>query len=235
MADDVKRDTDTERFHVASMPEAIGTAVCEVMGAIGTLAKKEKNAHGNYKYTSIDDFLAATGPLCAEHGLIIEQHEVAFEIVGVADKNGETPWLFLTYDFTLSHKSGVTWDKITRKHAMVRASSGSQSFGQAQSYALKMYERSLFQIPTGEKDADANEQTTLPNKTSKPENDPHAGSKAYVKKVINALSMAETVADIAAIRTDQESSMKMLGKQSPDQSNVLEDAFTARIEALEAG
>lgn len=45
---------------------------------------------------------------------------------------------------------------------MVNGSLGSQAFGAAQSYALKSYMRSLFQIATGEKDADSHEQENLP-------------------------------------------------------------------------
>src|SRR3546814_8863152 len=46
---------------------------------------------------------------------------------------------------------------------MVLASMGAQAFGAAQSYALKQFERSLFQIATGDgEDADHHTQSDLP-------------------------------------------------------------------------
>jgi hypothetical protein len=52
---------------------------------------------------------------------------------------------------------------------MVNAAMGAQAFGAAQAYTLKQFERSLFQIATGDsEDADFNEQTNLPRHSSAP-------------------------------------------------------------------
>jgi hypothetical protein len=57
----------------------------------------------------------------------------------------------MTYSFTLAHTSGVLWDRPTRRTVFQRVD-GPQTTGGTQSYALKMYLRALFQIPTGDND-----------------------------------------------------------------------------------
>jgi hypothetical protein len=138
------------------VPPKIAAAICEVMSAVPKLKKGEKNTHGNYNFASIDDFLEAVRPLCAEQGLIIIIDEEGFETKEGQDKNGKSvTWLVLEFAFTLAHSSGETWGHRPRRTIMVNASMGSQAFGAAQSYALKQFERALFQIATGEKDGDA--------------------------------------------------------------------------------
>ena len=149
-----------------AMPPEIAKAVCAVMGDVPKLAKGDKNTHGNYNFASIDDFLEAVRPLCAKHGLIIIQDEESFDVREAANKDGKTTatWLMLRWRFTLAHSSGVVWERQFTRTSMVLAAMGAQAFGAAQSYALKQYMRSLFQIATGEKgeDADSHQQTELP-------------------------------------------------------------------------
>jgi hypothetical protein len=139
------------------MPPKVATAIAAVMSEVPKLGKGEKNTHGNYNFASIDDFLEAVRPLCAKHGLIIAQDEESFEMKEAGtDKNGKPAyWLVMRFRFTLAHSSGETWGQRPLRTIMVSASMGSQAFGAAQSYALKQFQRSLFQIATGEKDADA--------------------------------------------------------------------------------
>jgi len=58
--------------------------------------------------------------------------------------------VFIRYAFTLQH--GEETAGPYRRSIAVNAKMGSQAFGAAQSYALKQFLRSLFQISTGEKD-----------------------------------------------------------------------------------
>lgn len=147
------------------MPKEVAAAIAAVMDEVPKLGRGEKNAHANYNFASIDDFLEAVRPLCSKHGLIIAQDEDSFEFKEGQDKNGKAvTWLVMRFAFTLAHKSGATWDHRPMRTIMVNANMGSQAFGAAQSYALKQFERSLFQIATGEKgqDADEHEQSTPP-------------------------------------------------------------------------
>lgn len=146
----------------SGMPPKVAAAVNDVMKAVKRLEKGEFNQHGQFKFTSIDDFLDASRPLCAEAGLVIIQDEEDFEVVTVkGDK--DVSWLKLRFAFTLAHASGETWDRLIRRSIMVRADMGAQAFGAAQSYVEKQFLRSLFQMSTGDQeDADSHPQGNLP-------------------------------------------------------------------------
>lgn len=155
-------DMSTHPVAVEALPPKVAAAICGVMSEVPMLGKDAKNQHGNYNFASIDDFLEAVRPLCAKHGLIIMQDEESFEM-----KDG---WLVMTFRFTLAHSSGETWGYRPTRTIMVSAKMGSQAFGAAQSYALKQFERSLFQIATGEKgnDADEHPAADLPSQNRQP-------------------------------------------------------------------
>ena len=139
-----------------AMPPAVAKAVNAIMAEVPKLPKTAHNNHGNYDFTSIDDFLGAIRPLCAAHGLIISQDEECFEFKQLTNKQGEpSNWLTLTFRYTLVHTSGETWGHRPARTIMCNAAMGAQAFGAAQSYSLKQYLRSLFQIATGEPDIDA--------------------------------------------------------------------------------
>ena len=153
------------------------------MGEVPKLEKTEKNTHGNYNFTSIDGFLEALRPLCAEHGLIIIQDEESFELKQSQNKKGETiTWLIVKFRFTLAHSSGETWVHRPARTIMVNAAMGAQAFGAAQSYALKMFMRALFQIATGEADVDGLDDPAKDNSKSKDKTrtDPRAGGQHEV-------------------------------------------------------
>ena len=144
------------RENSMAIPPKVAAAIGAVMKAVPKLEKGEKNTHGSYNFASIDDFLEAVRPLCAENGLIIIQDEAGFNLREGADKNGKiVRWLLINFQFTLAHTSGETWAHRPRRTIMVNAAMGAQAFGAAQSYALKQFQRSLFQIATGEKGEDA--------------------------------------------------------------------------------
>lgn len=129
------------------MPTVIATAISEIMGKVKSLPKGERNEHGHYNFASIDDFLAALGPMCAEAGLIVLQDEESLETM----ERGGKGWLRITYAFTLAHKSGAIYERPMRR-TVIQAITGPQTTGGTQSYALKMFMRSLFQVPTGDRD-----------------------------------------------------------------------------------
>lgn len=132
--------------HVSpAIPVEIAKAVGEVMAAVKTLPKSEHNEHGGYAFASIDAFLAFVGPLCSTVGLIVLQDE---DNIDLLERAGKT-WVKMTYSFTLAHTSGVVWDRPTRRTVFQRVD-GPQTTGGTQSYAMKMFLRSLFCIPTGD-------------------------------------------------------------------------------------
>lgn len=131
----------------ATMPAQVAAAVVSVMKGVKALEKKDRNQHGGYEFASVDAFLAAVNPLCAEAGLIVLQDEVETEVVPSGNK---LPWLKVKYAFTLATSAGVTFGPLHRS-VMVQAT-GPQAFGAAQSYVLKTFMRQIFLIATGDKD-----------------------------------------------------------------------------------
>ena len=134
-----------------AIPVEITKAIVAVMAGIGKLCKEEHNGHDHYNFVSIDGFLSAVNPLCAEAGLVIIQDEESVEFVERQGRNGSSTWLRITYSFTICHVSGAVMPRQPRRTVMTIAN-GAQAFGSAQSYSMKQFLRSLFQISTGDKD-----------------------------------------------------------------------------------
>lgn len=212
-------DMSTHPVAAEALPPKVAAAICGVMAEVPMLGKGEKNQHGNYNFASIDDFLEAVRPLCAKHGLIIMQDEEAYEM-----KDG---WLIMTFRFTLAHSSGETWGHRPTRTIMVSSKMGSQAFGAAQSYALKQFERSLFQIATGEKGNDADEhppadlpggpkkaqprtvpatpsaaQKTAPESTDKGAEGPSPAAVKFTDGLIKSINEADSYADASRILMD---------------------------------
>jgi hypothetical protein len=155
---DTLMSTDDTASRRTRLPAEIAAAVAEVMGRITSMPKAEHNDHAGYAFASIDAFLGAVGPLCAAAGLIVLQDEDGLDLI---ERGGKT-WLRITYAFTLAHQKGVVWDRPLKRTVFQRID-GPQTTGGTQSYALKQFLRSLFQIPTGERDdADFQPKEDLP-------------------------------------------------------------------------
>jgi hypothetical protein len=133
------------------------------MREVRTLGTDTRNEHARYNYVSIDKFLEAIGPKLAEAGLIITQDEVAAEIkAGAPDDQGKIKSaLYVRYAFGLVHEGGAGWGPVYRSVAL--PATGPQSFGSAESYMMKRFMRSLFMVPTGEKDADEEAAGEIPS------------------------------------------------------------------------
>ena len=133
-------------MEIEAMPKNIATAINNVMISLNQPLKKDaENKFQKYSYTSIDGFLKEVQPACAKAGLIIIPHEKSCEV----SESGKS--LSVVYEYILIHKDGDTWSFPTTKHIIVPFGSGT-AMGIAQSYALKQFMRSLFQLSTGEKD-----------------------------------------------------------------------------------
>jgi hypothetical protein len=166
----IDNDPDGPFEPIPAMPPAIAAAVVNVMRNVKRLTRTDENKFQKYMYTSIDNFLESTGPLCAAAGLMIlaEEEDVEITQAPKADREGTSNFLRVRWGFTLAHASGVTYGPLHR--TVIVPAAGAQAFGSSQSYALKQFMRGLFQIPTGDNDdPDSGDKPTLPaNETQKP-------------------------------------------------------------------
>lgn len=142
-----------------AMPPEIAKAVLLVMRSVGRIAKESKNSQGNYNYASVDAFLEIVNPACAEAGLIIVPIELSCDLTEFESSNDRgtktrRQYTF-KYNFMLVAEDGTTWCNERDVRSVTVEATGAQASGAAQSYALKQYARALFQIPTGDEDADA--------------------------------------------------------------------------------
>lgn len=126
-----------------SITERVSKAKAKIEG----VEKNEENKFAKYKYASVDDVYAATREALAENQLDIvmteERTEIKLDI-------GKSPYLMATY------KIGFVGEEQQQRTCCLPFT-GAQTFEAAVSYVQKQWLRQRFQIPTGEKDADAEE------------------------------------------------------------------------------
>lgn len=120
-------------------------AIAAAMADFKELEKKSFNKFDNYNFTSVDDFLDATRPVLAKHGLIVSMDETACEHLSRNSK----PWLQFTFAFQL-HCGLDSLGQFTR--TVFVPFNGAQATGAAQSYALKQFLRGQFQLSCGDHD-----------------------------------------------------------------------------------
>ena len=225
------------------MPPKISEAVLEVMGGVKRLEKDEKNIHGNYKFAGIDSFLDLVRPLCVKAKLVITTDEESIDFRDSHGKDGKTRnWLVARFRFTLSHSSGETWQHRPTRTIMVDASMGSQSFGAAQSYALKQFQRSLFQIATGEnEDADTHPPADLPRGKTLDKSPPSvvsaptaaqaAAAKKWVTEAIDHIDGFRTGAEMGAWEEDNAAKIDKL-RAHPAEAERMNAAINAKMDSL---
>ena len=178
-----------EQAAVLSMPAAIAKAVIKTMSEVKKLGKEGNNTFQRYKFTSVDQFYEALGPLMAANGLmdIALERSCEVSIREIADDKGtvkKSAWLNAVFDFWLFHESGVSYGPITR-HIQVQAT-GAQSYASAQSYAEKYFLRNLFKVPTGDvmDEVDASQQVGLPA--------PELISSEQYERLLKGIDMTKT-------------------------------------------
>jgi hypothetical protein len=214
-----------------TMPGPVADAVTAVMADIRSLTKGETNKHANYKFASIDDFLDAVRPLCAKHKVVIVQDEDDFEIVKVNSNKGEIDWLRMRFLYTVA--AGGMESKPLRRSIMVRADMGSQAFGAAQSYSLKQFERSLFQISTGDgEDADSHAQTTLAATQSASVVEDNRDWAAWGVEFDERIKVCETTDAVDRLRDTNKRDLNLARKASPTIYGAIGKAFGDRRAAL---
>lgn len=242
-----------ENETVFQMTPEIAGAVCKVMGQVKQLGKTEKNKFDNYDFVSVDKFLAAVNPLCADAGLFVIHQEIGHDYY---TNKKESLWMRVSFDFYLCHTSGHVCGPFRRCVAVPMT--GAQSYGSAQSYALKQFFRALFMIPTGDRDdADFNtkdEHQAAPQKYTPREDwtvdeepglatgvkgakaDPNASpaekAKSYADQIIKQFWEAKRADGVEGVWRKNEAVIERLkANYEPMYQDVL-SAYEARLNAI---
>lgn len=127
----------------------LSNAVCNVMTEIRRLSKEDRNKHGSYDFTSVDDFKDAIRPLMAKHGLSLHVSQTAFQMIEyISGKGDKKSVAQFDMAITLHHKSG----KKAKPENMTVALpfTGAQTSGAARSYAVKEWMKSRFLVSSGD-------------------------------------------------------------------------------------
>lgn len=210
--------------NLLKMPESIGKAICQVMGNVTRLSKENDNTFDRYKFTSIDDFMEEVNPLCAAAGLFILQTESkAPEFVEKEGKNGTQRVIWFEFDFYL----GVGGDIFgPLKRSVFVPSTGAQAFGSGQSYSLKQFMRSLFLIPTGEKDD--------PDNTSNKgmEAAPTIDMKAVATRINRSIVNANTIQALDKVSVKYNDDLLLVKSSSATAYDFLTDAIKKRSDEI---
>jgi hypothetical protein len=222
------------------MPPEIAKAIVKVMGEVKKLGKDADNKHGGYKYVSVDQFFDQIGALMHGAGIFVVVDETGCETAPreATDKYGNvkvSTWLTSHYDISIYHDSGAQFGPVKRT-IQVQAT-GPQSYGSAISYVEKYFLRSLFKIPTGEQDADADAQEGLPaqpRRVPTPPKPPQTGlsqdeSQLARDMLLSTLEMAATEADLIDW---QENNKATIGKLMEADRQAVRDAYGDHRQAL---
>jgi hypothetical protein len=135
-------------FDPLDMPAPIAAAITDIMGAVKNVVKNGTNAFFNYKFARVEDLLFQVQPAMAEAGLVITQDEVATEVL--IEK-----MMKVTYAFSLSHTSGVTWACPIRLSGLAsifnhKGTLDDKAINKCNTGARKYFLMNLFQIPAGD-------------------------------------------------------------------------------------
>jgi hypothetical protein len=134
------------------MPPEIASSIVKVAGNIKMVVKDHLNKHGGYNYASVDNFYSDMGPILSDAGLIILMNEL--------ESKSDGKWLHITFAIHIYHSSGKSYGPVIRTQGVM--ANGPQAYAAAQSFTEKYFLRSLFKIPTGEAETDADAQAKQP-------------------------------------------------------------------------
>lgn len=131
-----------------SCPKVIANALFDIQCKVKRLVHDQSNNFANYRYVSIDAYYEAVRPWMNQAGIMLVPQE---------DESGISPdgkTYKVKFSFLVLHKDGEMWDVPIRRTVYL-GYTGAQSCGSALSYAEKFLMRTLFKIPTGEYDPQA--------------------------------------------------------------------------------
>lgn len=248
-------DTETGSERIA-MPPEIAKAILVVAKQIKQLGKDETNAFAKFQYVSVDKFYAVVGPMMAEAGLftMVEEASAATDLRETQTEGGQVKksvWLTANYEITVFHESGVQYGPV---HRMITVpATGPQAFGSGMSYEEKYFLRGLFKIPTGEQDADGEEQTGVPTvkggvakpkgivAAKPPVSDQKPPAKpwaVWLGGMHKNLKIVATTNALNVLLSNEAAKMENLKDADPEDANALQDAIdmaTERVNTVRAG
>ncbi|MGI9521259.1 MAG: ERF family protein [Hyphomicrobiaceae bacterium] len=142
---------------VATVPVRIASAIAAVKAGISRVARDGRNDFDKYDYASTDAIYDNVRAAMAEHNLVIiclEAEPTEIKPVKTTDKVGRDvtrQWGRFLFQFVLVCGED-TWTDARASRSLFIEISRPTAFMAAQSYAEKSFLRSLFKIPTGDKD-----------------------------------------------------------------------------------
>ena len=235
--------------------------------AMPSLRKGDRNQHGGYQYVSIDDYYEKAASVAHKQGLNWTIRELSSEKVMVGEKVGAggvvvpVHALKIAYEVDLMHTSGVILDGFFAG-SILHPLQGAQTAGSAMSYVAKLFMRAVFNIVTGEQDADATEgdafdlggKATAPKPGPKPTppaipgvigkatgqtgvgsivvTDPTLTLMNLTELATAFLPLAKTPRELTQYWVDNEADFKELENERPTDYATLVAAFAARKKEL---
>lgn len=217
----------TEKDQAVTPPANVHEGIIAVMSSLGTLDKANENKFDKYDYASIDDFIHFVRSHCWQAGIFIEQDETEAKLVDVTKKDGKpmAVW-WARYAFTVRHVGGSALGPIHRT-VMVQAN-GAQASGSSQSYTLKQFMRSLFLIPTGDKDDPDKDRTEISAERGDAETDLQKKAGRIRKEFLRAVMVEDLKAAWAANAVD----LDHIKRVSETAHEFLLKEYNARHETL---
>lgn len=208
--------------NIEPMPGSIAKAVALVMAGGNAVKHDGNNKFDGYNYASTDAIYAGYSRLMAEHGLVIICLEATPpEVVTKETPKGLKQWGKFSFQFILSVGDDCWTDPRCTRSLFIEISRPT-AFMAAQSYAEKTFMRSLFKIPTGDKDLE------------EIDNDPPKRSKASLKakgaewdQFTNSVENASSYGDLAEVE------MKWRDKFPVSWNDAVADEITARRNELD--
>lgn len=219
----------------SSIPQAVATAINDVMSKVKYVQKKGENTFHKYKFAAVGDVLAEIQPAMAEAGLVIVQDEIAHELIA------DGAVMTATYAFRLMHKSGAEWDGQARHTGMAAAKNSKGGFddkalNKCHTAARKYFLMALFQVPTGDAADPDQDEAPAPTSANPTPNDE--------KRKDEALRWAEThgkriaamtrLSDVMAWETKHAGLLDDLRDLLPDTWKSLKRTLTTKTQELES-
>lgn len=135
-------------------------AILKTKADLPSLAKGDRNQHGNYSYVSIDKFYEGVASKASENGITWRIREESCEPFSAPTNRGEQLCFKTVYVVDVMHVSGEEAPGFFRA-TVIHPFQGAQTAGSSLSYFDKLFMRTTFSVVTGEQDADATDNTVF--------------------------------------------------------------------------
>lgn len=129
-------------------------AIMRIREEVGSLVKDERNRFGGWKFSSIDQYYEKVSPIAMKHGIQLVPNVVDLRRISTGDNPDDKDMFLAKVTIDLYFRNGTVireYQRMSFEHPII----GAQSTGSVLSYAAKNGMRSIFQIPSGEPDADS--------------------------------------------------------------------------------